>query len=38
MVAEVYGPDQSRRTEIARQIRDIFEKTEGWSMWTGMWR
>jgi multidrug efflux pump subunit AcrB len=29
LVAEVYGPDENRRIEIARQIRDIFEKTPG---------
>lgn len=29
LVAEVYGPDEKRQIEIARQIRDIFEKTEG---------
>jgi len=29
LVAEVYGPDPGRQVEIARQIRDIFEKTEG---------
>ncbi len=29
LVAEVYGPDENRQLEIARQIKDIFEKTEG---------
>jgi multidrug efflux pump subunit AcrB len=29
MVAEVYGPAQQGRIEIARQIRSIFEKTAG---------
>lgn len=29
LVAEVYGPDERRQLEIARQIREIFEKTEG---------
>jgi multidrug efflux pump subunit AcrB len=29
LVAEVYGPDQGRRTELARQVRDIFERTPG---------
>jgi multidrug efflux pump subunit AcrB len=29
LVAEVYGPDLNRRIEIARQIRNIFSKTEG---------
>lgn len=29
LVAEVYGPDGERQKRIAREIRDIFEKTEG---------
>ena len=29
MVAEVYGPAQRGQVEIARQVREIFEKTEG---------
>jgi multidrug efflux pump subunit AcrB len=29
LVAEVYGPETSRQIEIARSLRDIFEKTEG---------
>ena len=29
LVAEIYGPDTMRQIEIARQIRDIFEKTPG---------
>ena len=29
MVAEVYGPAQQGQIEIARQVRNIFEKTEG---------
>ncbi|MBI5848861.1 MAG: efflux RND transporter permease subunit [Nitrospirae bacterium] len=29
LVAEVYGPDLQRQTEIAKSIRSIFEKTEG---------
>ncbi|QXE86310.1 efflux RND transporter permease subunit [Geomonas nitrogeniifigens] len=29
LVAEVYGPDQQSRVEIARKIRDIFKKTPG---------
>jgi multidrug efflux pump subunit AcrB len=29
LVAEVYGPDAERRTELARQIKDIFETTDG---------
>ncbi|MGA6992520.1 MAG: efflux RND transporter permease subunit [Candidatus Deferrimicrobiaceae bacterium] len=29
LVAEVYGPDYRGQIEVARQIRDIFKKTEG---------
>ncbi|MDD4239897.1 MAG: efflux RND transporter permease subunit [Smithellaceae bacterium] len=29
LVAEIYGPETSRRIEIAGQVRDIFEKTDG---------
>ncbi|GBC78174.1 Multidrug resistance protein MdtB [bacterium HR08] len=29
LVAEVYGPDHARQIEIARQIRDLFERTPG---------
>jgi len=29
LVAEVYGPDYQRQIEVARQIEDIFDKTEG---------
>jgi len=29
LVAEVYGPEEQGRIRLARQIRDIFEKTEG---------
>jgi multidrug efflux pump subunit AcrB len=29
LVAEVYGPTEKGRTEVAKQIRRIFEKTEG---------
>jgi multidrug efflux pump subunit AcrB len=29
LVAEIYGPDYPRQLEIARQIQDIFDKTEG---------
>jgi multidrug efflux pump subunit AcrB len=29
LVAEVYGPESKRQIEIAREIRGIFEKTEG---------
>jgi multidrug efflux pump subunit AcrB len=29
LVAEVYGPDYAGQIEVARQIRDIFQKTEG---------
>jgi multidrug efflux pump subunit AcrB len=29
LVAEVYGPDATRRTELAAQIKKIFEQTSG---------
>jgi multidrug efflux pump subunit AcrB len=29
LVAEVYGPSYQRQIEVARQIEDIFDKTEG---------
>jgi multidrug efflux pump subunit AcrB len=29
LVAEIYGPDYGRQIQIAREIRDVFEKTEG---------
>jgi multidrug efflux pump subunit AcrB len=29
LVAEVYGPDTSRQHEIARQIKSIFQQTDG---------
>ena len=29
LVAEIYGPDPSERIAIARQVRDLFRKTEG---------
>ncbi len=29
LVAEVYGPDEVRRTELARQVKEIFETTDG---------
>jgi len=29
LVAEIYGPEYERQIEIARQIRDIFDRTEG---------
>ena len=29
LVAEIYGPDYPRQLEVAEQIRDIFEQTEG---------
>ncbi len=29
LVAEVYGPDQERRIEIARQIKEVFAGTDG---------
>ena len=29
LVAEIYGPDYTRQIEIARQIRELFERTPG---------
>ena len=29
LVAEVYGPDMGRRIALARQIRDLFRRTDG---------
>jgi len=29
LVAEVYGPDYQRQLETARQLRDVFDRTEG---------
>ncbi len=29
LVAEVYGPDDAGRREVARQVRDVFPRTEG---------
>ncbi|MBL8208162.1 MAG: efflux RND transporter permease subunit [Blastocatellia bacterium] len=29
LVAEIYGPDYSRQLQIAKQIQDIFDKTDG---------
>jgi multidrug efflux pump subunit AcrB len=29
LVAEVYGPDYKRQIEVARQIREIFDRTQG---------
>ena len=29
LVAEIYGPETSRQIEIAKKVRDIFEKTAG---------
>ncbi|MEJ5349654.1 MAG: efflux RND transporter permease subunit [Desulfosoma sp.] len=29
LVAEIYGPDETGRLAIARQVKEIFEKTEG---------
>lgn len=29
LVAEVYGPDTNRQMEIAKQIKEIFQQTEG---------
>ena len=29
LVAEVYGPDDAGRRAVARQVRDVFDRTEG---------
>ncbi|MFA6449939.1 MAG: efflux RND transporter permease subunit [bacterium] len=29
LVAEIYGPDIDRQTEIAREVKNIFKKTDG---------
>ncbi|HEY7574484.1 MAG TPA: efflux RND transporter permease subunit, partial [Thermoanaerobaculia bacterium] len=29
LVAEIYGPDDAGRREVARQIKDLFSRTEG---------
>jgi multidrug efflux pump subunit AcrB len=29
LVAEIYGPNYQRQIDVARQIRDVFDKTEG---------
>ncbi len=29
LVAEIYGPDYERQRQLARQVMDIFEKTDG---------
>jgi multidrug efflux pump subunit AcrB len=29
LVAEIYGPDDAGRRDVARQVRDLFERTEG---------
>lgn len=29
LVAEVYGPDYDRQIDIAKQIRDVFDRTDG---------
>jgi multidrug efflux pump subunit AcrB len=29
LVAEVYGPELERRTELARQVKEVFERTPG---------
>jgi len=29
LVAEIYGPDDAGRREIARQVREVFSRTEG---------
>jgi len=29
LVAEIYGPDYARQIEVARQVRDVFEQSDG---------
>ena len=29
LVAEIYGPDDAGRIEVARRVREVFERTEG---------
>ena len=29
LVAEIYGPNYARQIEVARQVRDVFEQTDG---------
>jgi len=29
LVAEIYGPDYQRQIDVARQVRDVFDRTEG---------
>jgi multidrug efflux pump subunit AcrB len=29
LVAEIYGPDYERQVQVARQVRDLMDKTEG---------
>jgi multidrug efflux pump subunit AcrB len=29
LVAEIYGPDDAGRREVARQVKDVFSRTEG---------
>jgi multidrug efflux pump subunit AcrB len=29
VLAEIYGPNYERQIEVARQVRDVFERTEG---------
>ncbi|MEI6513274.1 MAG: efflux RND transporter permease subunit [bacterium] len=29
LVAEIYGPSETRRTEVARQVKEIFQTTNG---------
>ena len=38
LVAEVYGPDYPGQIEVARKVKEIFERPRAWSTWTGTWR
>lgn len=29
LVAEIYGPDYAKQVEVARRVRDVFDKTDG---------
>ncbi len=29
LVAEIYGPDHQRQLDVAKQVREVFERTEG---------
>ena len=35
LVAEVYGPDEPRRLEVAGAVKRVFSETPAWWTWTG---